>query len=257
MTLLQANKIKFFIFFIICNLTLFYPTKSYSKNDYCSFNVDNLPANVIIIDTLSLISSNGDLNEEAIKIFQSGFKSIKDNTSIGQKLIIYKYTKDGSPQRIFDQCRPECPETSVLERIVGGTCNKGEELGDIKNYGINSNNAVVIAIKEAKKNLTKENNIISKISSLSNEFSQLSKNDNIYIYSNLVENSNYGDFSTSDENEFHKAFVMSILDKKVPKNYGENVTFYGAESSMLIIEFWNDLISVYNNPPTIYSNLLN
>ena len=149
------NFLKLLFTFLIINFTFFYSTKSYSNNDYCSYNVDNLPANVLIIDTLSLVNVDGDFNKESIKIFQSGLKNIKNNTQLGQRFIIYKYTKDGSPQRVFDECKPGCPETSVLKRIVGGACNKGESLGDIKRYGSNSNDSIAVAIIEAKKILIK------------------------------------------------------------------------------------------------------
>jgi len=191
---LQINNSKIFYFFIIFILIFFNSLKVNANNDYCSYNVDKLPSNVLIIDTPSLIDQNGEYNNESIAILDTGFKDIKAGTKLGQKLIIYKYTKDGSPQRIFDECKPGCPETTILKRIVGGSCNNGQSLGDIKRYGDSSTKAVVTSIKEAKKNKNNNNNIISKIVSLSNEFKQLSSSDNIYIFSNLMENSEYGNF---------------------------------------------------------------
>ena len=73
-----------------------------------------------------------------------------------------------------------------------------------------------IPIRDAKKSLIKTNNIISKINSLSNEFKQLSPNDNIYIFSNLLENSPYGNFNEIDENIFHIAFVKAVSNKLIP-----------------------------------------
>lgn len=256
MILFQTNYIKLFYFFILLNLIFFYSTKATANNDYCSYNVDKLPANVLIIDTLSLINQNGEYNKDSLKIFQTGLKDIKDGTKLGQKLIIYKYTKDGSPQRIFDECKPGCPDTSVLERIVGGVCNKGESLGHIKKYGQNSNGAIALSIKEAKNNNT-DNNIISKISSLSNEFKQLSSDDNIFIFSNLMENSKYGNFyDTDNESVFDRAFVKVINNKLIPTNYGNNIRIYGVESHKLVLDFWKDLFSINNSKPELMSNLL-
>ena len=253
---LQINNSKIFYFFIIFILIFFNSLKVNANNDYCSYNVDKLPANVLIIDTLSLINQNGEYDKDSLKNFQAGLKDIKDGTKLGQKLIIYKYTKDGSPQRIFDECKPGCPDTSVLERIVGGVCNKGESLGHIKKYGQNSNGAIAVSIKEAKNN-NKDNNIISKISSLSNEFKQLSSDDNIFIFSNLMENSNYGNFyDTDNEGVFDRAFVKVINNKLTPTNYGSNIRIYGVESHKLVLNFWKDLFSINNSEPELMSNLL-
>ena len=251
------NLRKLLYIFLIINFTFFYSTNSYANNDYCSYNVDKLPANVLIIEAPSLVNSDGEFNINSYEIFRSGLKDIKAGTKLGQKLIIYKYTKDGSPQRIFDQCKPGCPETSVLERIVGGVCNKGQALGDVKKFGKNSNSAVATAMQEAKNNYSQNNNIISKIASLSNEFKQLSSNDNIYIFSNLMENSEYGNFyNTNNESEFDNAFVRAINSNLIPTNYGANIRIYGVESHKLVLDFWKDLFSIKNSEPELMSNLL-
>ena len=250
------NSIKTILILLVSNFVFLLSFETNAKNDYCSYNVDNLESNVIIIDTLSLLSQNGDYNKDALSVFQSGFDSIKDNTNLGQKLIIYKYTKDGNPQRIFDSCNPGCPNTSVLERIVGGVCSKGEAISDINKYVKDSNIAVAIAIRDAKKSLIKTNNIISKISSLSNELKQYSPNDNIYIFSNLLENSSYGNFNEIDENIFHIAFVKAVSNNLIPENYSDNIVIYGVKSSKLVTDFWDDLFMVSNSKPKLMPNLL-
>ena len=251
MKLLKFKKYSSFLFTFF--FIVFFSPLSFSKQDYCSYNVDKLASNIIIIDASSI------KNSDSIMLLQDGYEKILTNTVLGQKVILYKFTKDGNPQQIFEECKPGCPDSSILDRIIGGKCNHGQSVVDVTKFNKKFITSILLTINASPyKNInqTLDNPLVSKLYSLSNEFKQLSKDDEIFIFSDLIEMSNYGDFNLLDENEFHKAFVRVINDKNIPYNYGNNINFFGIESSSLVLEFWEDIFNISNSSPNLYSNLL-
>jgi hypothetical protein len=230
-----------------------YDVNSYfdlSYEDKVTFDdeIKTLPADIIIVDTSSINQSNAN-------IAYSGISEIFKNLEMGERLILYKLGSDGQPISLFNKCYPGCPKQGWASSFFGSECLKGKAKKDKMAFKGQFTSHVKNLLKEGVKNTSNTNNLISKISFLSEDLSNFSSEDKICIFSSLIENSEYGDFNSKDESVFNKAFVTAILKNQIPKGYKENITFYGVNPSQEVRNFWRDIFSLSKSNPQILSSI--
>ena len=268
------NKLIYFFLFFCC----IFPLHSFAKDqNYCVYNSDakelftsynvetyenltqdqknqfdedikHLPAHIIIIDSASINKSN----EQTVF---NGATEVYKNVNLGQRLIAYNLANDGQPIKVFDMCKPGCPKKGWLSSFFGSECIRGKAKGDdalFKNdFFLN-----IFKILETDKNDTSdENKLISKIAFLSKDLQSFSEEDNICVFSTLIEKSEYGNFTSNDESVFDKAFVDAVLKDKIPYGYKENITFYGVSATKEVRNFWRDIFSISKSNPRILSSI--
>ena len=221
-----------------------------SEEDKITFDdeIKSLPAEIIIVDTSSINESNGNLA-------LIGISELFNNLEMGERIMLFKLGNDGQPISLFNSCYPGCPKQSWADSFFGSECIRAKAKKDKKAFKNEFTFHVKSLLSEGLNSTSDTNNLISKISILSEDLSNFSSEDKICIFSNLIENSEYGDFNSKDESVFDKAFVTAVLKNQIPKGYKENITFYGVNPSQEVRNFWRDIFSLSKSNPQILSSI--
>ena len=175
-------------------------------------------------------------SKEQKLIFTKALTNIVKNIEIGDRLRLYNTNSDGALS-VFDNCKPGCPDVSIVEEFVGlgGNCNSQVALKDKKGFFSKAKNSIrnILSLPADDIDIYRSLENIQAVAVNSN--AQMST----YIFSTLIPNK----IDTLDSESFNAEFVRVVQGNRIPELF-PTATYAAVVANKNVIKYWEDLYKI-------------
>jgi hypothetical protein len=187
-----------------------------AKQDYCQ--VTNGDTVVFIVDRTEAF------DEQDQETFADGIGRIYDSLEAGDHFVVHTIAEDhAASRRVFNQCRPGCPDLSFLDGLVG-TCRESRARRDARTFQSDFLKSVQPLIRDTEEHPGSA--IIETIHAIAAEYRDegISR---MVIYSDLIENSRFGSFHALTAGRGKQTLERVRTSGQIPDLEGTEVEVYG------------------------------
>ena len=155
------------------------PARAEARQDYCAYGDGTV---------LMFIDRTTDYDKRDLEILTSGLDSIFAELRPGERFVLHTITGDYTKsERMFDRCVPGCPDTGLLEWMVG-TCKPVIARADNRQFRVDL--AATLRNMLANVEQSDHSAIVSTIAEVSHAYAG-KKLRHVIVYSDLLENSKF------------------------------------------------------------------
>ncbi|MEA3412226.1 MAG: hypothetical protein U9R74_11905 [Pseudomonadota bacterium] len=187
-----------------------------AKQDYCeTMKGDTV---VFVVDRTEVF------DEQDQETFADGIGKLYDSLENGDHLVVHTIAEDHSAsRRVFNQCKPGCPDLSLLDSLIG-TCRESRARRDAITFQTDFLESVQPLIRNSEEHPGSA--IIETIHTVSAEYGDAGVA-RMVIYSDLIENSRFGSFHSLSANRGKTTLERVKSSGQVPELKGTEVEVFG------------------------------